>query len=513
MATEVISTIRSSGGDYTSLSAWEAGEQGDLVTADEIRTAECYDDWPSGLSNNVTIDGSTTDSTRYLRLTVASGHRHNGTPQSGFWLLSNASRTIDIADQYTRLEWIDAEATLSTGHAIGVSTGGDNALLDRCIAKGGASNGAGLRTLQIGAVARNCLAWGGGGSGIQTSGTCTVDNCLATNCGTGFTSVSSAVIRNCVAYNNTTNYSGTVNASSTHNATSSATDNAPGGSSVINVASTDFVNAAANDYHLASGSVLIGAGANLTSDFTTDIDGDTRPSSGAWDIGFDHRVAGGTTHAAALTESASATDAAIASYLAAASSSEAASASDVVAALLDAVAALSEPASTSDVVATDGGQSGVVSEPVSAADLVAAVKLAVAAVAEAASATDQQTTGPVTSASLAESATAVDAIAAAALLVGALAENVNASDAVTRAAQLVVLLTEPASATDTVAANSPTVHNVSVAELAAALDLIAAVLSGTVVLSASPLGQQLSAAVRRVNAGGMRRPNTTTRTR
>jgi len=47
----------------------------------------------------------------------------------------------------------------------------------------------------------------------------------------------------------------------------------------------NFVNAANGDYHIRPGSVLIGAGANLSSLFTQDKDGNNNPSSGAWNIG------------------------------------------------------------------------------------------------------------------------------------------------------------------------------------------------------------------------------------
>ena len=49
------------------------------------------------------------------------------------------------------------------------------------------------------------------------------------------------------------------------------------------------VNAANNDYHLAAAdTVARGAGVNLTaSGITTDIDGEARPATGAWDIGAD----------------------------------------------------------------------------------------------------------------------------------------------------------------------------------------------------------------------------------
>jgi len=51
MATEVIHTLKASGGDYTLMSTWEATEQRDLVAADEIEILECYNDWPDGLDD------------------------------------------------------------------------------------------------------------------------------------------------------------------------------------------------------------------------------------------------------------------------------------------------------------------------------------------------------------------------------------------------------------------------------------------------------------------------------
>ncbi|HEU6436578.1 MAG TPA: hypothetical protein VE028_03940 [Nitratidesulfovibrio sp.] len=54
-----------------------------------------------------------------------------------------------------------------------------------------------------------------------------------------------------------------------------------------------FKDAANKDFHLAeTDTVARGAGVNLTSSgITTDIDGQTRPATGAWDIGADQYVA------------------------------------------------------------------------------------------------------------------------------------------------------------------------------------------------------------------------------
>lgn len=275
------------------MSSWEAGEQTNLVTADQIATAECYNDWGSGLNDNVTVSGWTTDSTRYVKITSPVGQRHDGTPGTGFFLSRTTTlHIVEVAQAYTRVEWIEARNTQSggfTSHAFTATASG--CVFHGCIGSTTATSFA--RAFSSTAVnptfesclGRNSVYGFGGGAGS----TRTVLNCVATGCTVGFdTSSSSSVAKNCVAYSNTTNWSGTWSASSTNNATSSASDDAPGGSSVWNVASSDFANAAGNDFHLASGSALIGAGANLYSTFTTDIDGDTWPSSGAWDIGFDY---------------------------------------------------------------------------------------------------------------------------------------------------------------------------------------------------------------------------------
>lgn len=292
MATTVTSTIRASGGDYTTLSAWEAAKQGNLVTADQVQVAECYDDWASGLSDSVIIDGSTTDSTRYMKVTVAVGHRHTGLPQTGFYIANAAAGAgiIKASDDYSIVEWADVSNTGVFGHGISIDNAG--CIVRHCIARSTATSS----FLLVNGTAHNCLAYGGVfGYSVNATGV-SLFNCVASGySNTGFNvGTWSPVVKNCVAYNNTTNYSGTFDATSANNATSTGSDDAPGGSSVYGIASANFVNAAGNDFHLATGTnSLVGAGVNLYSTFTTDIDGDTWPSSGAWDIGFDYRTGGG----------------------------------------------------------------------------------------------------------------------------------------------------------------------------------------------------------------------------
>ena len=56
-----------------------------------------------------------------------------------------------------------------------------------------------------------------------------------------------------------------------------------------------FVNATNGDFHLQSNSPAIGAGVNLSALFTGDLAGNTRPRTGAWDIGA-HELVLGTSH-------------------------------------------------------------------------------------------------------------------------------------------------------------------------------------------------------------------------
>ena len=296
MPTEVISTIRASGGDYTTLSAWEAGEQRNLVTADEIAVAVCYNDWPSGLNDNVTVAGWTTDATRYVKITVAEGHRHDGAPQSGFWITrTTAAQVVRSGQTGTVIEWVDAfsnNTSATDGRAFYLTAAGT---VRNCIARSAYTGSSTINFCLDSTAASDvigCLSIGGY-NGVRTNGR--ILNCVVTGATLGVVRSSLLTVKNTVSYNNTTNWgSGSYDAGSSNNATSSATDDTPNANvGITGVTSADFANAAANDFHLSSGSVLRGAGVNLYSDFTTDIDGDTWPSSGAWDIGFDHYVAAG----------------------------------------------------------------------------------------------------------------------------------------------------------------------------------------------------------------------------
>lgn len=298
MATTVNKTVKSSGGDYTSLSAWEAANQGDLVAADEIRQAECFDLSDTTL---VSIDGSTTDATRYLRVYAAAGDEAVMPWSASAYRLVVNGMCLTVSDPNTRIERIQTECTNSGGtvrgcirvteancRVIGVlgrNTGTTANLIFEaqnpasstsywvnCVAIGNNSNGDGFRMN------------GGGANAVGR-----FYNCTAVLSANNFNRVArDAIAKNCLGHGAvTSDFVGTWATGTEYNASEDAT--APGTNSRTSQTFT-FVNAGGEDYHLASGDA--GAkdfGVDLSADasfpFSTDFDNAAR--SGSWDIGAD----------------------------------------------------------------------------------------------------------------------------------------------------------------------------------------------------------------------------------
>src|SRR3990167_3604709 len=212
MPTTVTKSVKSSGGDYSSLSAWEAGQQGDLVTADEIRVAECY-----GFQDTTacTVAGSTTDATRYLRIVAAAGAEAQmpyNTDGTAYRLENTGVGALQCTDgTHLRVERIQLKNTHATVGRWGVYMGNNvqaiglhvrsqaSATLDysgmtvwpgsgdanhvrNCVMTAdGAHQGWDLRKGNAGtAYIYNCTAVGGGLYGFnRAGGTGILKNCLA----------------------------------------------------------------------------------------------------------------------------------------------------------------------------------------------------------------------------------------------------------------------------------------------------------------------------------------------
>lgn len=97
MADEVVKTIKESGGDYTSLNAWEAAAggvpSGNCVANDAIAVAECYTR-SSPDATSAWINGFTTDSTHWVEIRAAVGHEYSGVDGVGYVLRASATRAL-----------------------------------------------------------------------------------------------------------------------------------------------------------------------------------------------------------------------------------------------------------------------------------------------------------------------------------------------------------------------------------------------------------------------------------
>ncbi|MCG6923142.1 MAG: DUF2341 domain-containing protein [Acidobacteria bacterium] len=91
---------------YNTLQAWEDDRDGDLVAENRREFGVVYNDGP--LTGTLTIDGSTTDSERYMHLKVAAGSIHDGTAATGARLdPSVAGHAITVLDDYSRVDWLE----------------------------------------------------------------------------------------------------------------------------------------------------------------------------------------------------------------------------------------------------------------------------------------------------------------------------------------------------------------------------------------------------------------------
>lgn len=290
MATVVTKTIKpAGGGDYTTLAAANTARARALT--DTIERWECYGGDSGPLTPSATWS---VDSTSSLEIIAAEGARHMGvwdTVSARVVGVINGASNIPLRVYYMLLQATNyplsctSEAGLSAFWCISKITGNNSGYGVRgCNLYGctlyrdtyGLGCGAQQPSTFTHAVEWvNCTAYNFSSVGFKIeNGTVTAKNCLAQGCADGF--------------------NGTFSASSDYNCSDIAGD-APGAHSVTGT--VQFKDAANKDFHLAAAdTVARGAGVNLTSSgITTDIDGETRPATGAWDIGADQ-------YAAAVTE-------------------------------------------------------------------------------------------------------------------------------------------------------------------------------------------------------------------
>jgi hypothetical protein len=325
MATEVIKIIdpdNGTGTDYTSLSAWEAAMQKNLVTADEISVAKCRCTGGTADTTAVLVYGWTTDATRYIKIWTdpAEGYRHDGKWNTSKYRLSlsNSDALTIYATNYVIIDGLQISSTCtSLNYAAGirthlVATTGVH-IIKNCLLDGGhngynASWGIYYAGQDAGSSLvvniYNNIIYGYDASGmvcvgIHNDGASTINAYSNTISGgyRNYLNASTGVfnLKNNISVNQlSSGYYGTFNTTATN---LSEDASSPDGASYRSQAPT-FVDEAAFDFHLASNdTIAINRGTDTSGEsaplnFTTDIDGETRSS---WDIGADEYVAAAAT--------------------------------------------------------------------------------------------------------------------------------------------------------------------------------------------------------------------------
>lgn len=312
---DTIKTVKPSGGDYSTLEAWEAGQQ-KTISSGNREIAECDAMVEDVGATYLTITGWGTAADASILIRAAAGNGHGGDYTQGYRYHSQANvQGFYVNQSYVRLEGLvfRNDATGNHGGYAGVAFTSNGVIVetDGCyfvtdtgtsILDSGSSNT--KKHSNFIALARNLNAY-------------SLGNLFACNSGFGTNYLYNGVIIGAGATGGISVYYQTVNAKNVYIHSGTAYNNISGGtincttcahsSSETKTGSTastayntsNLTNITDGSYNFAppSGSALIDAGTDLSGDanypFSTDILGATR--SGTWEIGpFNYAAAAAT---------------------------------------------------------------------------------------------------------------------------------------------------------------------------------------------------------------------------
>ena len=323
MPATITKSIKASGGDYATITLWEA-DIGDLTSKDELHFGQLYDEV---YDEEVSFSGSVTDATRFATLQPAPGEqavtRVEGT---GPRIVSNqGADNVDVFrvnDQFFVFENFEITSvpgtnTVSSIALMDVQAGGENVTIRGLffhVTPNGSTRGIGLNIgvgpftvvnnffydLQDGtsrsfscflgtavtAYIYNNTAFNSVSDGFRitadgSGAVIEVKNNIALDCGTDFTY--------------TEQNSGTINTDKNLSSDLTADDNADGTHFISETASSILTNVTggSEDLHLKTGTNAIGNAVDLAttpSSVEVDVDGYDRDAGAvSWDIGADQQ--------------------------------------------------------------------------------------------------------------------------------------------------------------------------------------------------------------------------------
>lgn len=319
MTTTVVKTI-GTGGDYSTLQAWEDACPANLVSADQIWQGQCKNQEFVVSGTALTISGTTVDATHYVELTTEAGasfvdHADKATnalrynPSYGAALRGSGAwvNAFAINQQYTRISKLQFSNSFN-GSGAGLTIFAESGLtwFDRCIVEGYGRSITGVFDLYgAGSVVSNCvliqknnlntatIAQIGGAAAYNVTLAA-----LGTTADIGIKVLYGATLTNVYVGNATTTFTSANTATNCYTSQSSPPSgwtNAP-----FSTATFENVTSGTHDLRLNAGSALINAGADSATYSPTDIIGTAR-TSGSYDVGAWEYLAGGDTTAPTLS--------------------------------------------------------------------------------------------------------------------------------------------------------------------------------------------------------------------
>ena len=316
MTTTTVKTI-GTGGDYTTLQAWEDASPANLVTSDVVWQGQCFNqEFFSSSAQLLSVSGTTTDATRYKELTTYAGAsfvdnasvqtnalRYNASNGAGIRSTYAWSAPVAVNESYFRISKMQISATTAVAFNGGATTG---MVIDKCIFENSSTGNEPLKTYGVCTVKNSLIVQRSTATCAALSNGTNVYNCTFARTGSStgniFTgSYSTSTLKNCAFFGGATTLA---SGSSSKTYTTCYTDTASPPSGCTTVAydtstGSGFQNitGATRDFRIKTASALIDVGTTDTTNAAYDIVGTARPQGSAYDVGaWELVVAGATTH-------------------------------------------------------------------------------------------------------------------------------------------------------------------------------------------------------------------------
>src|SRR3989339_266757 len=280
---------------YSTFANWE-NQNRNIVTDNWSEVALFYKDGAEFTSQY--ISGWTTDASHTITVTANAANRHTGKANTGV-VVNGAGSGWNLSSGYTNILWLDIR---NIGGDYGIYLNGTNLTIIYCIIRDGGAKGAITNPGGSNAVISNNFIYGYARGWQAWGGSTSFFNNTITKCDTGFAQGGNnniSVVNNIIWGNYVTDViddaGSAITAADTNNIVSDTSFSVAPTKNYRNItyAQIAFVDTAAatRDLRLGSASIARDRGANLSSMFTLDIEGATRPLGNGWEIGADEITA------------------------------------------------------------------------------------------------------------------------------------------------------------------------------------------------------------------------------